>query len=44
MRAHSLYVTPDTSATVIRFVKTLKFDGLQQLKLAIAADMDTSLI
>ena len=34
--------TTDTSpATVIRFVKALKFDGLQQLKLAIAADMDS---
>ena len=38
----SIAVATDTSpATVIRFVKTLKFDGLQQLKLAIAADMDS---
>lgn len=38
----SIAVVTDTSpATVIRFVKTLKFDGLQQLKLAIAADMDS---
>ena len=38
----SIAATTDTSpATVIRFVKALKFDGLQQLKLAIAADMDS---
>ena len=38
----SIAVATDTSpATVMRFVKTLKFDGLQQLKLAIAADMDS---
>ena len=38
----SIAVATDTPpATVIRFVKTLKFDGLQQLKLAIAADMDS---
>ena len=38
----AIAVATDTSpATVIRFVKTLKFDGLQQLKLAIAADMDS---
>ena len=38
----SIAVATDTSpATVSRFVKTLKFDGLQQLKLAIAADMDS---
>ena len=38
----SIAVATDTSpATVIRFVKTLKFDGLQQLKLAIAADMNS---
>ena len=38
----SIAVATDTSpATVIRFVKTLKFDGLQQLKRAIAADMDS---
>ena len=38
----SIAVATDTSpATVIRCVKTWKFDGLQQLKLAIAADMDS---
>lgn len=38
----SIAATTDTSpATVTRFVKALKFDGLQQLKLAIAADMDS---
>ena len=35
------FATDTSPATVIRFVKTLKFDGLQQLKLAIAADMDS---
>ena len=41
-RTKSIAVATDTSpATAIRFVKTLKFDGLQQLKLAIAADMDS---
>ena len=34
-------ITNTSPATVIRFVKTMKFDGIQQLKLALAADIDS---
>lgn len=33
-------ITNTSPATVIRFVKTMKFEGIQQLKLALAADID----
>ena len=34
-------ITNTSPATVIRFVKTMKFEGIQQLKLALAADIDS---
>lgn len=34
-------ITGTSPATVIRFVKSLEFDGIQQLKLALAADLDS---
>ena len=34
-------ITNTSPATVIRFVKTMKFEGVQQLKLALAADIDS---
>ena len=34
-------ITSTSPATVIRFVKTMKFEGIQQLKLALAADIDS---
>lgn len=34
-------ITNTSPATVIRFVKTMKFEGIQQLKLALASDIDS---
>ena len=34
-------ITNTSPATVIRFVKTMKIEGIQQLKLALAADIDS---
>ena len=34
-------ITGTSPATVVRFVKNLKFEGIQQLKLALAADIDS---
>ena len=34
-------ITNTSPGTVIRFVKTMKFEGIQQLKLALAADIDS---
>ena len=34
-------ITGTSPATVVRFVRNLKFEGIQQLKLALAADIDS---